>query len=185
MEFTNRNITDRKKLFRRVGRLALPVFGFLLFSYLTSEDILGDESFAFLELSLNELITLTLLLLFCSAGVATYTKLILKLSIHDATLNVVYIDRYRLQAKTVSVPLSQVQISKYIYEDHDNFNDTHQEYYSVYLMHRKFGTLAITSIDFIEVQTITGYFDTMKTETAARMRKTRLLKKRTGRKFRV
>ena len=167
---------------KRIGIASFAVFGSLLLRYLfSSEEVRTGLKYSRSGLSFNNLIFFSIATFLFAAIAVTYSRIILRLSVteSDKTLCVHYIERFRIKPKIITVPLSKVQISKYIYHD----TRTEKDYHLLSLTSKALGTLNINEFDFKEIKIVVDYFENMKLLTADRIRKKRFEKNKFLRRY--
>lgn len=128
------------------------------------------------------IIVLTLFFL----GYAVYSKIIRRVDIDIDTdcFSIEYIDRFRINPKTQNVKASSIQTQL---DDFDNTNtffddsepdflgENYKRYQNLYLTHKDFGTIMLSTRDFDEerMQLIVKLFAHIRREKAAKIRQRR------------
>ena len=171
MEFINTKITDRKKLLKYFLFIIIPLeSSFFVKYYFASKAVQDGIQHSRRMLSYNEFLfySTTALIVLLITSLASRIVLKLVISDTDKTLTVHLMEKFKFKSKTYTVKLSETQINKSEYKSKD------REYNSLQLTNKDFGTLNVTELDFVELNKVIEYFESLRLITASQLRQKRL-----------
>jgi hypothetical protein len=177
MEFINSNISNRKKLFKYLLLLIVPLIITYTLKYLfASKDVQEGIMHSKRMLSLNEFLFFSIFAVIAMFGMLFMSKIILKIVISEAdkTITVEFIDRFRIYPKTYTVNTIETQITKQMIPKKSSGQFSNKDYYSVTLKNKSFGELNMTELDFLEIKQIIDYFESLRLKAAEQLRNERL-----------